>query len=255
MSTKSNHIQSVDKAFAILDYLMNQEMSLSELSEATGYPKSTIHAFLATMLDLAVIDQNESDGRYRLGRRLFEYGAYVSRSWNIVVLSKAYLRELMAATGESIFLAQLIDEALLVVDSAEPSSVYHASTNIAEPMPSNCTSQGKAILANIDEEKARQLLKRTGMPLYTTRTIMDEEKLFDQLAKIREKGYAVEYEEYFPGLCSVAAPVFDKNGECRYAVSIVSLTHRVDNKFKKQSIQRLLDTARAITTNLACYRQ
>ena len=78
MSNENGPVQSVAKALLLLGLLMevHQPLTLAALSEQTGWPKSTIHGFLSTMRESAVVDQ-QSDGRYCLGVRLFEYGCAV----------------------------------------------------------------------------------------------------------------------------------------------------------------------------------
>ena len=78
MSNENGPVQSVAKALRLLDLLMeaHQPLTLAALSEQTGWPKSTIHGLLSTMRESAVLDQ-QSDGRYCLGVRLFEYGCAV----------------------------------------------------------------------------------------------------------------------------------------------------------------------------------
>lgn len=78
MSNENGPVQSVAKALRLLGLLMgvHQPLTLAALSEQTGCPKSTIHGLLSTMRESAVVDQ-QSDGRYCLGVRLFEYGCAV----------------------------------------------------------------------------------------------------------------------------------------------------------------------------------
>ena len=78
MSNENGPVQSVAKALRLLDLLMevHQPLTLAALNEQSGWPKSTIHGLLSTMRESAVLDQ-QSDGRYCLGVRLFEYGCAV----------------------------------------------------------------------------------------------------------------------------------------------------------------------------------
>lgn len=81
MFHENSPVQSVAKALRLLGLLMeaHQPLTLAALSEQTGWPKSTIHGLLSTMRESAVVDQ-QSDGRYCLGVRLFEYGCAVGAS-------------------------------------------------------------------------------------------------------------------------------------------------------------------------------
>ena len=108
MSNENGPVQSVAKALRLLDLLMeaHQPLTLAALSEQTGWPKSTIHGLLSTMRESAVVDQ-QSDGRYCLGVRLFEYGCAVGASWSVSDLAKPHLQHLASVTGQSVFLSLL----------------------------------------------------------------------------------------------------------------------------------------------------
>ena len=82
LETKTIH--SVAKAIRLLDLLAERTKpaTLTELYQATGWPKSTIHGLLSTMREAGLIEQTPN-GRYWLGIRLFEYGCAVSNAWDI----------------------------------------------------------------------------------------------------------------------------------------------------------------------------
>ena len=83
MENRGRRIHAIEKALRLLDcfWLERRPLSLSELEKMTGWAKSTIHGLLASMLDSGVVEQNASDGRYRLGYHLFELGNAVNQSW------------------------------------------------------------------------------------------------------------------------------------------------------------------------------
>ena len=109
METRGRRVYSVEKAIRLLDCFWQERrpLSLRELEQRTGWAKSTIHGLLASMLDSAVVEQNSSDGKYRLGYHLFELGSAVSRSWDLPRCCAPYLQELVDRFGESAYLARL----------------------------------------------------------------------------------------------------------------------------------------------------
>lgn len=101
MPDNSHKVHAVEKAIALLDcfWRVRRPMSLTELSRSTGWPKSTVHNLLASMIDSAVVEQSPADGKYRLGLHLFEYGCVISEHWNVVKLARPHLNALVAKTG------------------------------------------------------------------------------------------------------------------------------------------------------------
>lgn len=71
---KTSHVQSVARAMQLLETLAesDSELSLAEISGKLEWPKSTVHGILTTLRDYHFVDQSAENGKYRLGRRLFE---------------------------------------------------------------------------------------------------------------------------------------------------------------------------------------
>ena len=90
MPQEKGSVRSLGKALELLELLNRSRvpMTLQALSQASGYPKSTIHSLLATLRSYGCIRQ-ESDGRYYLGTKLFEWGCGVSAAWEITRCAKA----------------------------------------------------------------------------------------------------------------------------------------------------------------------
>ena len=69
METRGRRVHAIEKAIFLLDcfWEARQPLSMRKLEKKTGWAKSTIHGLLASMLDSGVVEQNSTDGKYRLG--------------------------------------------------------------------------------------------------------------------------------------------------------------------------------------------
>lgn len=225
MPAQGRSVHSVEKAIRLLDcfWEAGTSLSLTELVQRTGWPKSTVHGLLASMVESAVVEQDGADGRYRLGYHLFELGSMVAASWDVVGVVRPRLEQIAEMVGESAYLARLSGDELILVECVEPRSGFRVSSEPGSRIPLHCSSQGKCILAAMPEEQARAILARKGMPAMTSGTITTWEALAPQLALTRELGYSVERGEYRTGLQSVGAPVFTSGGRCIYAIGVVGI--------------------------------
>ena len=99
MATRGRRVHSIEKAVALLDcfWRAGGALSLGELEKRTGWAKSTIHGLLASMLDSGVLEQNMTDGRYRLGYHLFELGSAVKLGWDIPAVCTPLLKRIVTA--------------------------------------------------------------------------------------------------------------------------------------------------------------
>ena len=252
MSSQGRSVHSVEKAIVLLDCFRRAggSLSLSELVQQTGWAKSTVHGLLASMLPSAVVEQDRSDGRYRLGYHLFELGSAVAAGWDVVGVVRPYLEKLAQDLGKSAYLARLSGEELILAECVEPRSGLRISQEPGSRLPLHGSSQGKCILAAMPPEQAKALLRRKGMPRFTPHTITDWESLQPQLVLTRELGYAVEREEFQPGLQSVGAPVYTGSGSCIYAIGIVGIQPAGQTAADHAAIRAVREAARSASQEL-----
>jgi DNA-binding IclR family transcriptional regulator len=94
----------------------------------------------------------------------------------------------------------------------------------------HASALGKSLLAALPADEARELLGQRGLPRYTPQTITDAGTLMCGLARIRERGYAVDDQEAEPDLSCVDAAVFDRRGHARYAISVSGPAYRLTKR-------------------------
>lgn len=255
MDEKKGKVKSLSKAIDILDILSASRsgLSLSELSERCGYPKSTTHALASTMRDRGLLRQLPN-GDYALGMRLFEYGSAVSRGFDISALSRPYLESLSSLTGANSVISLIDGESAVSFDYAVSSSGVQILPEIGVRLPLHCTSQGKLMLAYLPQSRVQSLFRRNIMRQYTRHTIVDLSDLCRQLDCIREEGYAVEDGEYKVGLRSVSAPVFDATGAVKYALTTIGFFRRVSADDFVNAVKVTVDQAAMLSTALGYHQ-
>lgn len=252
--TDGNIIQSVAKAMHLLEVLAQdrQPMTLTELSQQTGWPRSTVFGLLTTMREYGVVAQRE-DGRYALGLRLFEYGCCVSGSWNISNIARPYMARLCAETEASVVLSIYDNRHVVILDQAEGHGSFRIVLDLGARLPLYATSQGKLFLSAMSASAAAQALQGP-MTLYTPHTITDPAAIAAELERIRQQGYAIEDGEYKIGLRSVSAPIYNVDGQLQYAISIIGMFRRVRSEEFQQAIELAVAAARSISAGLG-YRE
>ena len=251
MFHENGPVQSAAKALRLLDLLMeaHQLLTLAALSKQTGWPKSTIHGLLSTMRESAVVDQ-QSDGRYCLGVRLFEYGSAVGASWSVSDLAKPHLQHLASVTGQSVFLSMLNRSEVITIEQVQSRAGLRVVSEVGTRLPLHCTSQGKVFLSAMADHEAKRVLSRRTLEPYTPKALVTWEELFRVMQAARENGYAVEEGEYRFGLCLPSAPVRDSSGAVRYAVGVVGMFDCVRSPAFQRDIDLTCAAAAQISTAL-----
>lgn len=250
--SQGNEVKSVAKALRLLELLSDarQPLSLTELHQRTGWPRSTIFGLLSTMREFRVVSQ-WSDGRYALGLRLFEFGCSAGSVWDITAVARPYLQRLAARAGGSAVLSVCDGGHVMALDQAEGHGGLRVVVELGMELPLHATSQGKLFLSALGQGAAHQLLEGRDLTLYTPHTITDPDTLYQELEQIRAQGYAVEDGEYKIGLRSVSAPVWQEDGRMGYAVTVVGMFRRVRSEEFQQIIAETVETVRALSSALS----
>ena len=248
---QGNIVHSVDKAMTILEIMLERKrpISLNELSQLSGYPKSTIHAMLSTLRDHNVVDQM-ADGKYYLGIKLFEFGSALSSSWDISSIARPYLEDLAYSSGGSAFISALVKYETIIIDECSSNNGLRIVSDAGSKMPLHCTSQGKVLLSNMSDRDISNILDITGLKSYTPHTIKDKAQFMDEIRKVREQGYATEDGEHKVGLRSASAPIYDNTGKLKYTISIIGLFKKVITEEFQEQIVNVCEAARKISEEL-----
>ena len=251
----SEPVRAIAKATQLLDVLTEAKrpMSLSELTKATGWAKSTVYGLLSSMRSCGLVEQDAQSGRYSLGVRLFEYGSAVNATRNIITLAKEPMERLVKATGESASLSMLDRGEALVLSHAEADSSFHIVSETGAHLPAFCTAQGKVLLSSLSDTAVRRIHEAQFQP-FTPHAIATADALVSEIQTVREKGYAIENGEFKIGVRGVAAPIKDHTGTIRYAIGLIGMFRRVDSDEFRQATAEVLKTAAALSEALG-YRE
>jgi IclR family acetate operon transcriptional repressor len=239
------YIRAVDRSLRIVQAL--QEMpggTATEIADRVGLPKSTVYNHLQTLCENEYVTRT-GEG-YRLGLRFLEHGGHTRKRMNVFDVAKPEIESLADETGE------LVN--LIVEEHGRGVYLYRERGNHAVSLDSyvgkrqylHSTAFGKAMLAYLPAETVEKILDHHGMPTRTERTISDREVLFEELATIRERGYAFDDEESLKGLRCVAAPILTQDNEVIGAVSVSGPTSRLSGQRFEEDLPDLLSS----TTNV-----
>jgi len=218
--------QAALRAVRLLKLFTNErpEMSLAEISRASGLNKTTTHRLLRALQSESLIDRNPATSAYSLGAGLMALGVQALASSDLRRRVRPVLRTLARETGETATLEVPFEDNMLILDEVAGSHVIGSAGNIGTRWPIHATSTGKAWLA-FDEsgiERLEQQLK----PM-TGSTLTERDALQPQLAEIRRRGYAVTVDEVEDGYTAVATIIRGVLGDVQGALSIGGPTQRL----------------------------
>lgn len=236
-------IKSVDTACRLVTLLRERrEATVSSLAADLGLTPGTVHTHLATLKDHGLVIQ-ESEG-YRLGPRFLTLGESVRNHSDLYQAAKEEVEALAGESGECVHLLTEHDGRLVpVYERFGENAVgveYHDRKREEPVKHLHCTAAGKAILAYTPDERVAGIVDSVGLPPNTPKTITDREALFDELDRIRERGYSVADEEQLQGIRAVGAPIRGPDGDARGAVAVSGPTSRLKGERFASTVPELV---------------
>jgi IclR family KDG regulon transcriptional repressor len=240
-------IQSLARGLKILELLAQAEtgVGITELAEALGVDKSSASRLAQTLAAYGFAEQDTDTRRYFVGPQIMRLSRSVLSRMPLRDQAKPFLRQLVERTGECAHLAILAQGQALYIDQVESLSSLRVTTGIGTLAPLHCTALGKSLLAFNSEPLPSDL------PVFTPRTISDQETLRTHLEQTRRQGYAVDDEEYEYGVRCVAAPVFDFRGKVVGAIGISGPAGRVGLDKLAQFGAIVAEVSRALSDRLS----
>jgi len=160
-------------------------------------------------------------GEYRPGVRTLTLGTAALRSLDLVALATPKLQRLGQTTGETVNLAVLTGDRVLYLVRLRNSDLVTANIQVGSTLPAVHTSIGKLLLAYLDEADLHARITEASFPEQhgpNAKVSLDE--LGQELAQIREQGWAMQDEELAHGLRSVAGPITGAGGRVVAGVNL-----------------------------------
>jgi DNA-binding IclR family transcriptional regulator len=243
-------VQSVDRALLVLEMLAKLgQAGVTEIAAELGVHKSTVSRLIAVLESRGYVEQVSGRGKYRLGFAIARLARASSGQLDLVKLSQDVCDSLAADAGETTNLAILDDDRIInIVEAIGPAEIT-LRTWIGQSCPAHATSSGKVLLAGLDPADVRARLD-SELKSFTANTVVKIGELQNQLATVRERGWASVAEELEVGLNAVAAPVYDADGQVVAALSVSGPSYRLGADQFEEIAKQAIAAADSISRRL-----
>ena len=195
---------------------------MSQVQQEVHLSPSTAHRLLQTLIDQQYAVQNESSKRYGPGPRLLVIAEQAKGNlrFNPRATVRPFLHELASETGESVNFAVPQNGEIVYVEQVPSPRRVRMFTEVGHRAPLYCTGAGKAILAHLPAHDADAYLSDVVLEPRTPTTVTSSDRLHKDLRSARQRGFAIDNQEFEQGVRCVAAPVMDTLGTCVGAISV-----------------------------------
>lgn len=215
-------LQTVQKVAQVLNLfsIEQPEWTVGEVAHLLHMPKSSTSELLSSMAAQNLL-RRTGNGRYRLAWRLLELGQTLLHTTEFRAEARTVMQELVQISGETTHLAAMENGQVVYIEKIQGTYAMPIElSNVGVRLPAHCSGVGKVLLAACPSAISDPLFERLEFTRFTDYTIRTRDELEQQLDDVRQQGYAYDLEEVQIGLCCVAAPIYDYNGEVIAAVSM-----------------------------------
>jgi DNA-binding IclR family transcriptional regulator len=226
MMSKSN--TTVDKVLEIL-LLFNEhhrELSIEEISQVIGTPKSTTYRHIAILQNKGFLERT-SPGNFRLGLRILQLARALRSKWDVADIALPIMEAIAEQAQETVLLTRLFARQGIIIERVEPPQTVRISFEAGQVQPLHAGASWKILLANLNEDAWDQYLPQP-LTQFTASTITDLGALKGDLRQIRKQGYAVTYNEVDPEVVAVAVPILNTKKQLVAGLSLAGPSFRMD---------------------------
>lgn len=244
---------TLGKAVSLLELiaLAEKPMRFTDVVEACGQPRGTVHRQLAHLVAEGLVD-HVADQTYVVGLRLLQLAAKAWSGNDLRSVAAPHLAALQEATQESVHLAVLNGGQVTYLDKMEGKHTLRMHSQVGKTSPAYCTGVGKAALSMLSPDDLAALAAELDFHRFTQNTIVTPQMLAQDVAAIRSNGYGFDLQEHEIGIHCVAAPVMAPGRNFLAAISVTGPAYRVDVEQLRKWGPLVRETADQISAELAC---
>ncbi len=200
-----------------------EELTLSEISDKTNIPKSTISPILSTMVDLKFLSRKDNM-KYKIGINTFIAGESYLESTSLLEMIKTNMAEIVKECNEICQLGIIQNNKVFYIAKKEPTQSIQLMSYVGKFLPIYSTALGKVLIYKKSNEEIRELIGTTLDPL-TEYTITDMGAFLEEIERVKSRGYSYDIQETSLDARCVAVPI-EKDNKVIAAISVSVPTFR-----------------------------
>jgi len=244
-------MKTLEKCVRILTLFgeLNPSLSVADIASRLSLPKSTAYRYISALKVHGLIEEDTKEGDYRLGAKILELARSISGR-PLQQIALPLMERLSDKTGETVILSSLRKQEGVCLEKVEGHHALRVSHERGATFPLHAGASGKVLLAYLDPKEQDEIIKRVGLTKFSKTTITNPHLLKDELASIKEQGFAKSDGEVIQGTYGIGAPIFSPSRNAIAALSISAPSYRLEGKKRKRTIQLVVTAAKEITNVL-----
>lgn len=219
--TSVSSVQTIDRAASILETLAEYpSLSLMELSEKVGLHKTTVHRLVSSLMQNGFVEQDSESKHYCISLKMFELGNKRVQNIDFLNVAKSMIRQLSLQINQTVHLVIADRDEILYIDKYGAENEAKMRSKIGQKAPLYCTAVGKAILATRNNQAIEHYWDWLRPEKKTRQTIVERAAFLEEIAVVRQQGYAIDNEEFEEGVVCIGCTFASYKEDPAGAISI-----------------------------------
>jgi DNA-binding IclR family transcriptional regulator len=240
-------VPAVEQTIAILTYLISApgfKANLTDIAKAVGIYKSKAQAILNTLQRHRWVSRDIEDKLYSLGLGMIPYGRRALENIDYRELAKPFLVELAQETRCTTQFSVISDEHMVVVAVEESGELLDSRNKVGFVFPLFEKAHGKVLLAFMHDEERERVLAGGKFNLGGRSTGANLDRLRQEIAECRKKGFSVDLDISIPMIKVMASPVL---GVTRYPIGALFIVGVFAKSAVRKYGAKLRETAKRLS--------
>jgi len=250
MATEEYQVPALEHAIKLLRFLKQRNhrpWGVSELSRGVNVNKSTCFTILRTLQRHGFVAYDDATKKYSLGTALIELGGAVASAASGAVVAKPFLVDLFEELRLTSLLGRRVQDKLVIIDKAEVLDDFRVTVPLGQVLPLASGAMGRSLLSRMRDSEVERILRSEPGVGQRARKGAGRAKIRQELEEARRRGYAESLGEIQAGINSVAAPIFDHQGDAVLTIGVIGLGSALPPRTLPRCGRKVREVASLIT--------
>jgi IclR family pca regulon transcriptional regulator len=212
-------ITSLERGIMVLEVLAQNKRphGLVELASQTEMSPATATRYVMTLVSLGYVIRDPVTKQFRISPKVLSLGFSLLRDMDLRTRVSSHLLEASRRLNVGAQCGILDGTEIVYVERIQINAIVDLDIPVGSRLPAYCTALGKVILAFMDLDEAKRIIRDSKLVAHTPYTETNQAKLISSLEVIRKQGFAINRQELILGRNAMAAPIF-RNGVVEGAI-------------------------------------
>ncbi len=229
---KKYNVPGLDRALSIIELLNANPLGLSVnlIANRLNYPLNSVYRIMTTLERRKYVSKQSGESVFVLSEKLLKLATPVAGEPAFIEMALPKMRSLRDSSQETVLAGVLVGEEGVVLEQVEGLHSFSFRVNPGLRFPLHTAAPGKIFLSQLEPKQRTSMIGKLKLAKFTSKTIISKEGLEEEIQKVLDLGYAIDYEEEIKGQACIGAPVFGRNAKLAGSIWLVAPTSRLPKK-------------------------